>query len=169
MSLKNILLTGPPQSGKTTLVKKIIQTIDRPLVGFWTEEIREKGHRVGFELHSLHGQKDVFAHVDYTSKFQVGKYGVDIARFEAIALPAMQPEHSDHVVIIDEIGKMECFSESFCDQLLDTLNSSQMVIATIAQFGSPFIGEVKERCDVEVIAVTLNHQDALLQEIITKT
>ncbi|MCS7180330.1 MAG: AAA family ATPase, partial [bacterium] len=47
--IKNILITGLPGCGKTTLIKEIIKVINFEKVGFFTEEIREKGERVGFK------------------------------------------------------------------------------------------------------------------------
>ena len=46
---ENILLTGPPRVGKTTLIMRVIEKIkNRGIGGFYTEEIREKGVRTGF-------------------------------------------------------------------------------------------------------------------------
>ena len=46
----NILLTGKPGVGKTTVIKKIIEKYKKNISGFYTEEIREKGNRVGFRI-----------------------------------------------------------------------------------------------------------------------
>ena len=81
---KNILITGAPGCGKTTLFKKIAKELGHlQPVGFYTQEIREEGVRKGFGLTSLDGQKGVLAHVDLSSGFRVGRYGVDVAGFEA--------------------------------------------------------------------------------------
>ncbi len=58
MDLKksNILITGQPDIGKTTLMKKLAEDLrDLRPVGFYTAEIREGGIRKGFELVSLSG------------------------------------------------------------------------------------------------------------------
>jgi nucleoside-triphosphatase len=41
-------------------------------VGFHTEEIREQGERVGFQLVSLDGHRRVMSHIDFKSPFRVG-------------------------------------------------------------------------------------------------
>ncbi|MGE5831636.1 MAG: nucleoside-triphosphatase, partial [Methanomicrobiales archaeon] len=49
--IKNILVTGAPGCGKTTLVRRVAENLEAiPVAGFYTEEIREKGERVGFAL-----------------------------------------------------------------------------------------------------------------------
>ena len=45
---KNIFLTGPPSSGKTTIIKKVIKKLGLPANGFYTEEERADGKRLGF-------------------------------------------------------------------------------------------------------------------------
>jgi nucleoside-triphosphatase THEP1 len=44
---KNILLTGPPQCGKSTVIEKLIYHIDKPLSGFFTRELREQWREAG--------------------------------------------------------------------------------------------------------------------------
>ena len=46
----NVLLTGRSGVGKTTLIKRLIEATPLSKGGFYTEEVREKGQRVGFSL-----------------------------------------------------------------------------------------------------------------------
>ena len=45
---KNIFLTGAPSSGKTTVIKKVIDKLGTGANGFYTEEERIGEKRVGF-------------------------------------------------------------------------------------------------------------------------
>jgi nucleoside-triphosphatase len=47
------------------------------LAGFYTQEIREQGLRVGFEAVFLSGQRALLAHVRSRSRQRVGRYGVE--------------------------------------------------------------------------------------------
>ena len=49
---KNIFLIGAPSSGKTTAIKKLISRLEHPVNGFYTEEERLDGKRVGFAQRS---------------------------------------------------------------------------------------------------------------------
>eukprot|EP00258_Populus_trichocarpa_P041115 XP_024457134.1 cancer-related nucleoside-triphosphatase [Populus trichocarpa] len=63
--------------------------------GFYTREIREGIERVGFEVVTLDGRKAPLASTTISTPESirwptVGKYKVDIASFEALALPELQ-------------------------------------------------------------------------------
>lgn len=159
--MKNILFTGPPRCGKSTLIEKIVQKTDIPASGFFTREIREKGRRVGFSIHTLDHKQGVLAHVRVKSRYRVGKYGVNLADIDEMAVPSMMPATSDSLIVIDEIGKMECFSELFKRTLVRVLDSDHPVMGSIAVIGNRFIQEIKERPDVLLVTVTLKNRNPL--------
>jgi nucleoside-triphosphatase len=160
---KNILFTGPPRCGKSTLIHKIVQRIDRPATGFFTQEILEKGRRVGFFITTLDQKKGVLAHERIKSRWRVGKYGVNLSDIDGIAVPSMMPATSDEWVVIDEIGKMECFSKLFKKTLEAVLDSNCPVIGSIAMKGDRFIQKIKARPDVLLVTVTLRNRDELVK------
>ncbi len=81
---KNIFLTGAPSSGKTTVIKRVIQALDHPANGFFTEEDRIGGKRAGFLMKTLDGKKGYLAHQDIKSDFHIRRYGVSIENIETI-------------------------------------------------------------------------------------
>ncbi len=110
---RNILFTGLPGCGKSTIIEKIVQRINRPSTGFFTREIRDKGRRVGFSITTLDGQQGILADIDIRSHIRVGRYGVNIRDIEKIAVPSMRPENDNVILVVDEISKMECLSGLF--------------------------------------------------------
>jgi nucleoside-triphosphatase len=165
---KNILITGAPGTGKTTLIMKIAAELaGRNPAGFYTEEIREGGVRKGFSLISLDGDRGILSHVNIRSPFKVGKYGIDVNGFERFLdrLPFLEPGR--RLLIIDEIGKMECFSRKFIQLTTELLSSERPVVATVAMKGSGFIAEVKTRPDVELIELTRDNRDGLFKQILS--
>jgi len=107
---KNLLITGHPGIGKITFIKKLAGELnDLHLTGFYTAEIKESGIRKGFELISFAGSKGILAHVDIKSPYRVSKYGVDVVSFDKFLDSLELLDRSASVVVIDEIGKMECF------------------------------------------------------------
>ena len=164
---KNLFLTGAPSSGKTTVIKKVIADLPIASHGFYTEEEKVEGRRTGFTMHTLDGKQDYLAHQDISSEFHIRRYGVSIANIESIAIPSITPIDQD-IIILDEIGKMECFSEKFKQAALKALDSPNIVIGTITLGGTDFILQVKERKDIEIIEVSLENRDVLPQILLQK-
>jgi nucleoside-triphosphatase len=165
-SAKNILVTGNPGVGKTTLIRKLADILRefRP-VGFYTAEVREGGIRQGFELVDLAGNHLVLSHVNIKSPYRVGKYGVDIAAFERYLDTRSFTVCPAGLFIIDEIGKMESYSAKFIRDVTDLLDSDKRVLATIAQKGGGQIEAIKRRRDVCLFEVTLRNRDSLAADI----
>jgi nucleoside-triphosphatase len=164
---ENLLITGLPGVGKTTLIKRISEELKQfHPTGFYTAEIRERGQRLGFELISLDGKKSILSHVEIESLYRVGKYKVNVRGFESFldSIPFSNPE--SRLVIIDEIGRMECLSGKFKRLLIEVLDSEKWVVATIALKGTGLIEEVKQREDVKIFGISERNRDDLVREIL---
>jgi len=161
-----LLLTGAPGVGKTTLLRRVAEKVPAQLRGFTTEEIRTQGRRVGFRIVPLHGPGAVMAHIDLRSRARVGRYGVDVGAIDAVAETALALDPDVSVYLVDEIGKMECFSLRFVAAMRRLLDSDKRIVASIARKGTGFIAEVKRRPDVELWEVTAGNRDALVDPIL---
>jgi nucleoside-triphosphatase len=172
-----ILITGRPGVGKTTLVMRLVENLQEA-AGFYTEEIRERGVRKGFNLVSLsisprpvgrgavaltQGAVAPLSHVDFKGPHRVGKYGVDVESFEGF-LEELSLQDAG-LVVIDEIGKMECLSEKFRILIKGILRSNKTVVATIAKKGTPFIEELKRLPGIRLVELTEENREALLKEV----
>jgi nucleoside-triphosphatase len=161
MARRHILVVGPPRCGKSTLIERVVPQLDRPATGFFTRELRTGDRRVGFAIETLDGKRGILAHQDLRSRYQVGKYGVNLADIDGIAVPSLMPSGPDELVVVDEIGKMECFSRLFRDTLIGVLNSSHRVLGSITLKGDRFIEGIKARRDVLLIGLSeANREEA---------
>jgi len=164
MLSKNILFTGFPGCGKSTIIEKIVQRIDRPCTGFFTRDMRDRGRRVGFSITTLDGKRGILAHIDIRSRKRVGKYGVNLQDIETIAVPSIIPANDQVIVVVDEIGKMGCFSALFRQTLIKVLDSVNTLVGSIALKGDAFIEAVKRRPDTLLITVSEKNRDYLVEE-----
>ncbi len=164
--MKNIFLTGPPSSGKTTIIKKIISRLEKPAKGFYTQEILLNHKRQGFKMTTLDGKEGLLGHKNIKSQYSVSKYGVSIENIDNIAVPALMPDNENELIILDEIGKMECFSERFKKYTLKILDAPNVALGTIAVGGTDFIKKIKEREDIHIIEVTKNNRNELPDKIL---
>uniref|UniRef100_A0A8C1ZV94 Nucleoside-triphosphatase, cancer-related n=1 Tax=Cyprinus carpio TaxID=7962 RepID=A0A8C1ZV94_CYPCA len=131
------------------------------LSGFYTEEVRERGRRVGFDVVTLTGDRGRLSRLSAQSaaggrECRVGQYLVDLQSFESLALPLFR-DGSKRLFVIDEIGKMELFSQAFIRAVRQTLDASSCsILGTIpVPKGKPLalVEEVRSRQDVKIFMV----------------
>ncbi len=164
LARNNILITGLPGVGKTTLIVKLVTRLKalKP-TGFYTAEIREGGERVGFELVCLDGRKALLSHVNIRGVYRVGRYGVDVQGFDDFLKTIPFQADETGLAVIDEIGKMECCSSHFRRLIIDLLGSDKPMLATVAMKGGGLIAEVKLREDVAIHELTPGKREMLLE------
>ncbi len=158
----NLLLTGMPGVGKTTIMSAVSGNLkDRLVRGFLTEEIRDQGRRVGFALVPFAGERKIMAHRDFVSRQRVGRYGVDVEMIDYVVDVALSPRAPADLYMVDEIGKMECFSSRFIEAIRHLLDDSRPLVATVALRGAGLIADVKRRKDVELWEVSAKNRQQL--------
>jgi nucleoside-triphosphatase len=166
MEQRNLLITGLPGAGKTTVIKKLAGRLSGVhAVGFYTQELRTGGVRKGFEIVDLGGSRALLSHVDIPGGQRVDRYGVDVAGFERYLETVRFFSASTDLVIIDEIGRMECLSTKFRQVIVHLLDAPVMMVATIALHGGGLIECIKNRADVRLYRVTKDTRDNLVGEI----
>jgi len=158
----NLLITGRPGIGKTTVVERVVARLPAgAATGFWTREERVGGVRRGFAIQTLDGRAAVLARAGRGAGPVVGRYCVLVENLDAVGVPALAPRGGVRLVVVDEIGKMECLSDAFCNAVRVALDSAVPVLGTVARSGGGFIAEVRARRDVTLLEVTAANRDAL--------
>ncbi|MGC9522514.1 MAG: nucleoside-triphosphatase [Anaerolineae bacterium] len=162
---KSLLLTGYPGIGKTTIVRHVIDALDSDaLGGFYTAEIRGPGGRKGFKLVTLDGKETVLAHKDFRDPKapRVGRYGVDVAAFERVGVAALQRAMDEgKLVVVDEIGKMELFSQLFQETLMRAFLGPHHVLGTITGKPHPAADVFRYLAQVEIWEVDRRNRDTM--------
>jgi nucleoside-triphosphatase len=163
-----VLLEGRPGIGKSTLARRLLDRLQQagvPVGGFTTAELRTGGRREGFVVQAVSGARGILAHVDLPGPPRVGRYGVDLQAFERVALPALRPPKTGGVVVVDELGKMELASATFCEAVADLLGRDVAVVATVHLAHHRFTDALKRRPDIQVVGVTEQSRDALPEQL----
>ncbi|MDK2861740.1 MAG: dTMP kinase [Thermodesulfobacterium sp.] len=164
-----LFVTGDPGVGKTTLVEKLtkyLSEINLPfkIRGFFTKEIRENSKRKGFKIIDpflskeflLAKRKDLVNPSESINTYHtVGKYAVFLEGLETL-LEEYKKDLIDGAQVfwvIDEVGKMEALSKSFCHFIEKLLGSSCFLLATVGKGETPFLKKVFSfepalRCEV---------------------
>ncbi|MDZ7688001.1 MAG: NTPase [Halobacteriales archaeon] len=168
---ENVLLTGSPGVGKTTVVEKVVERArDRGKMvrGVFSPEIRDDGERVGFRITDVSTKNsEVMAHVGYDGP-AVGKYGVDVSAVESVAREAVVAYDAD-TVVVDEVAPMQTHSEVFVERVRAVLDSPTPVVAVVQEARETgFVGSVKDRDDVMLVRVTEANRDGLPDDILCR-
>jgi nucleoside-triphosphatase len=164
--MTRILLTGPPQCGKTTVVQKVVALWPGKAAGFYTREVRSNGRRLGFEIVTLNGDAALLSHVDFSGLYRVGKYGVNLENFHRVALPALAVGPGIDLIVVDEVGKMECFSARFVAAMESLWRQPVPLLVTVAAKGGGYISAIKAKPDKTLITVTPANRDELPAQIL---
>ena len=163
---KALLLTGVPGSGKTTLVLEAVKSLGHRAAGFYTTEVREAGKRTGFEIVTLDAQRALLSHVRLSSPRRVGRYGVDVAALDRVGVAALRKAaHPGFCAVVDEIGRMELFSDAFREAVLEVLDRSDKVLGTIMATPHPWADQIKKDPRVKVLEIDRGTRQTVLRQV----
>ena len=137
------LLTGQPQTGKTTVVKKTLNLLKQHGIspqpkGFITEErISAQGKRCGFNIQTVGLGTEhtvTFATKTKRTKYKTGQYFVDPEPLDTVGVDSISDNEADKsLYVIDEIGRMEMHSSKFKARIVEMLKDNDcVVIGTVA-------------------------------------
>jgi len=162
-----VFLTGTPGVGKSTVVRKMVQRIQKDgmrVGGMTTADLRSGSARVGFEIRNLMtGEVVVLAHISRADGPRIGKYRVNSEDLDRIGTEGILSaiKHSD-LIAIDEVGPMELTSHRFKDAVQAALASGKPLLGTVHRSATdPLVQAIKADRTVEIVEVTHENRDSL--------
>jgi nucleoside-triphosphatase len=205
--MPSLFLTGKPRIGKSTIIRNLVKYIQATYSemisthGFYTSEVLKglSNSRIGFDIITIDGQKGVLSRKkehwtgnppdDNTPR--VGGYIVNLKEFERLAIPSITILKKEKkkierkmlsLIIIDEVGKMECFSNDFNEivrnLVLKENKDDIYVIGTVAMNHDGLAKEIRNKAgfgkrDIKednknliIWEVTLENRDCIAENIV---
>lgn len=163
--LKNVLFTGAPGVGKTTLIKMAVRRLGDRAGGFFVEELRGPAG-INLNLVTLDGREATLAGRDLPGAAQVGLWQVDLAVLESLGVSAVEAAiQAGRVVVLDEIAPLELASEKFAAAVQAALDGPAPVLGSMAPQAHPVLDAIRARHDTLVIEVTRDNRDRLLDRV----
>jgi len=174
-TLKRLMfVTGHPGVGKTSVLLRAVDNLKNRgyiVSGMISREVREGGLRVGFEIVDFStGQRGWLAHVNLPTGPQVSKYRVNLTDLNAIGVNSiLNAIKNADIIIVDEIGPMELFSQAFREAVTQAIESKKPVLGTIHfRVKDSLIEAIKKREDTEILEVTYENRGYLHIQIVDK-
>jgi nucleoside-triphosphatase len=165
---KRVAITGAPGVGKSTLAREVIDRLNCRAGGVLAREVRRDGKRAGFELQDLAtGEVGTLASIDGEGP-RLGRYRVNLRELDEVGARAVEraTEEAD-LVVIDEVGPMELFSERFAAAVDMALESDKpMLVVVQAKSQHPLAKRIRK--EFRLITVTEKNRDDLAEEVISE-
>lgn len=173
---KNIVIAGLPGTGKSTLLKLVLDSYDGMMTGLITTETKENEKRVGFKMgiHYKGANENPFArtiaHVGIDSQVSVSKYRINVSEINKQASERLRAGFGPHYLLyLDEVGEMQLYSKTFTELAEVYLDAPNICIMTVSKkYKSTFIDAIKKRDDVELIELTPENRDSMKMYILEK-
>ena len=162
------LIVGDRGVGKSTLIRRVLKELNRPVFGFETKKEEQledplrgcpiyiydagKSHiRTPNNLIGYHKEQDIPAIT---------------AAFDRYAPRLLEAVPEDAVVELDEIGFLEAKSDAFCQAVLHLLEGKNPVIAAVKNREHPFLDTVRNHPNARCFYITAENRDALYEEVL---
>ncbi len=159
MSKRILLLSGGAEVGKSLLIKRLAALVDLERKrGFFTESVYAEKKRIGFTVNGFNGETCQVASIHYNDEVRVGKYGVDLVALNAMMHACLPGTGSGYVYFIDELGKLECLSDYFCQCIDELLAGTSTALISSPMKGLALLARVASHSDVMQIKVSERNQ-----------
>ena len=162
------LIVGDRGVGKSTLIRRVLNELNRPVFGFETKKEEQledpirgcpiyiydagKSHiRTPNNLIGYHKERDIPAIT---------------AAFDRYASKLLEVVPKDAVVELDEIGFLEAKSDAFCQAVMHLLEGKNPVIAAVKNREHPFLDAVRNHPNARCFYIRPENRDALYEEVL---
>jgi nucleoside-triphosphatase len=160
------LVTGSPGCGKTTLIRQVVTGMHLRAAGFYTEDLRNRGVREGFRIVTLDGAMALLAATGHPGPVQVSKYGVDLQEMERVGVAALrQALERGHVLVADEIGRMQLLSKAFRQVIFQAVREGHPVLGTVMVGRNPHADKIRRHRNVELFTLTPDNRQEVLAKL----
>ena len=165
----NVIITGAPGIGKTTLIKHLIRDLTPVIIrGFYKEAILENDVVKGYRMITARFDEQIIAHIYFEGPEKFENFGINIDGLNKLVERELNISNGAELFIVDEIGRMECLSHSFCHSIQKILDSNIPMIASVGQILTSELKAIKSRKDISVIQVTQKNRETLWKNILLK-
>lgn len=160
-----ILICGDVHAGKSTLIRRLIDDMKRPVYGFKTRRMPPDPDGVSrvylvpaAETHFRSGC--VIIEIDAN-----GRYTGHPELMDSPGADYLEGIPEGSLVLLDELGTLESASPRFKAAVMRILSGRYDVLASVKAQNTDFLREVRRHPDCELYIITPENRDALYEQL----
>lgn len=164
MEIRHLFLTGEKQTGKTTILRALLE--GSGCTGFETKPFSIGGEKKGYLLHSLTPLPDGMNDCPCVVRVDAKRHTAVLPVFEGAGVQALRNAlaSAQPVILMDEIGKAEKNAEGFCAAVRSCLDSREHHVIGVLQLGdAPLQQYIRSREDIRILTVTAENRAGQLE------
>lgn len=168
-AIRHILITGNAGIGKSTLIKKLLKELQKPVYGFVTLKMAEPGKETWpfYMFPAAQNEAERMCTEENLLGIRGAKKEHRPEVFDTLGVELIRSAEPDGILLMDELGFMESDAERFQSAVLEALHGSIPVIASVKNKpGVPFLDAVRACPGAVIYTVTRENRDMLPDEII---
>ena len=162
----HIFLTGDVQCGKSTVIRRALEMIDRPVYGFRTLFTNRKDdHKALYMLPASYQGEPQQMHI--VTQFDCGRPHVLTERFDALGSSLLKEAqtHPEGLILMDECSRFERDALLFQQEILRCLDGDIPVLGVVRLTAEGWVDQIRNHPKVRLITVTLENRDTLPQQV----
>ena len=168
MSKIHALIVAPPGTGKSTLISRVLEELNRPVFGYITRKEKDEwDEELGHPIYIYPAERD-------RGRFPVLLVGyckdkrptIYPEAFDRFAPHLWEPVPTNALILMDEIGFMETSSEHFCEGIFRLLDGETPVIAAVKDKDTEFLQKVRNHPKARCYYLTAENRDILFSQVL---
>ena len=168
MTAMHSLIVGSPGVGKSTLIRRILAELNRPVFGFVTRKEKDEWDPdLGNPIYIYPAEETpVRTEENLVGHCKDRRPVVYKEAFDRFAPRLQEPVPRGAVILMDEIGFMEASSEAFCAAIMKLLEGDIPILAAVKDKDTPFLRAVRSHPKARLFHISPENRDSLLSSIL---
>lgn len=160
----HLFLTGPKRTGKSTVLRRLLEGRDAAMGGFRTQRVKTPE---GADIYMLPPTGDGgYEPENILFRRREGKLLVDPTVFDRLGTAMLENSRGADLILMDELGPTEAEAYGFQRAVEAALDSGVPVYGVLQMADSPFLAKIAAREDVCVIHVNEENREELPRQLL---
>ena len=160
-----ILLCGDINSGKTTLIQRLLEDIGTPPKGYITVRMPEANGVSNVYLYDISNPPERVE--DAAVIMAISDTGTEKhpELLDTLGVRYLSGIPAGSVVVLDEIGSLETASPEFQRAVMRILSGDYTVLASVKAANTDFLRNVRKHPDCDLYIITPDNRNALYEQL----